>query len=281
MSEKEVYVSIKPQSEFLRKYIAYYYFNISKAVGYEKRFIFYPHYKNALTVYKNASAEIINGISTTKPDSSRAYAYIYTGIDLKNYEVSMQAPFNKIGVTFQPLGINHFLNQPLAALLNRESKYNFNHFGTPFDTVLNKVYNQEDFGKKGLILDAFFLKQFQDFEELRLLKAVDHFFKGNFSIQQVSEALKVNRKTLQRLFRKHLCCSPKDYANLIKFRNALTQYQEATEKPQLSSLAYDQQYYDQSDFIKNFKKLTGFNPKQMLGSLTHFGKEDTFWTVIE
>mgnify|MGYP001481976467 CR=1 FL=1 len=36
-------------------------------------------------------------------------------------------------------------------------------------------------------------------------------------------------------------------------------------------------YYDQSDFIKQFKKLTQLSPKKFMTAVTKLGDEDTFW----
>lgn len=278
---KGLYVTVKPKSEQLQKYIAYYYFDISEEKDYVKSFIFYPHVKNALTIYKNASVNVIGNKTTVFPNSESDYLLIYQGIVKQPIYANIKAPYNKIGVAFQPLGISYFIKNALGEIIaEKASKYNFKEFST-IHSVLDLAYKTNDIDEKVALLDAFFTKEFKDFHEERVIKAIDEMLNGNFSVQDISEKLQISRKTLLRLFKKHLLCSPKDYINIIKFRKALTQYQEATKKPQLTELAYKHDYYDQSDFIKQFKKITGFNPKKFLGSLTHFGSEDTFWTIMK
>lgn len=278
---KGLYVSVKPKNITLRQYIAYYYFDVSQEEDYVKSFIFYPHIKNALTIYKNASIEFSNGESLVFPDASLSYRMIYTGIKTEAFLAKMKAPYSKIGVAFQPLGISYFVKDAVGTLISKDSdKYNFKGF-LSLQSILDEVYSTSNIDKKVELLDAYFIKELKGFKEKRLIEAVNLMLKGDFLVQDISKKIGVNRKTLLRLFKKHLLCSPKDYINIIKFRKALTEYQEAVNKPQLTELAHQHDYYDQSDFIKQFKKITGFNPKKFLGSLTHFGTEDTFWTVTK
>jgi AraC-like DNA-binding protein len=48
----------------------------------------------------------------------------------------------------------------------------------------------------------------------------------------------------------------------------------------LTDLAYQFNYYDQSDFINQFRKITGINPKNLFKKVKHFGNENLFWKKI-
>ncbi len=241
--------------------------------------MFYPHYRNALTIYNNSEISFTDKGSTVLPKADKDFEIIYTGIHLQSRTGKILAPFDKIGVVFQALGINHFIDEPLSKIMPKSPKSDFNYFGNTFHEHLDNVYNTSDLDEKVTLLDAFFESQCHPFEEQRLLHAVTFMFKEEMSIFKISEALKISRKTLLRLFQKHLNCSPKDFSNLVKFRKAIEIYQES--KPSLTDLAYLNDYYDQSDFIKHFKKVTGFNPKKFFCNLSHLGTEDTFWTLLK
>ena len=276
---KETYKTLKPKSDVLSKYIAYYYFNASKENNYTKSFIFYPHYRNSITVYKNSEITLADNTSKVTPNNHKDFEIIYTGIHPNSRSGKIIAPFDKIGIVFQPLGFNNFLAESLTSVITEDPKSNFNYFGNDFASILDQVYKTTNFDKKVNLLDSFFMQKVLPFQENRLIKAVDLMFTGELNVLEISEALNINRKTLLRIFKKHLNCSPKEFSNLVKFRKAINTYQE--HKPALTDLAYQNDYYDQSDFIKHFKKVTGFNPKKFFGNLSHLGTEDTFWTVLK
>lgn len=276
---QETYTTLKPKSDLLSKYIAYYYFNTSLEKNHTKSFIFYPHYRNSITVYKNAEITFNHNSSKVIPNKDRDFEITYTGIQSNSRTGKIIAPFDKIGIVFQPLGLNNFITEPLSTIITENPKSNFNYFGNDFVHVLNQVYKTTDFNKKVNLLDAFFMQKIEPFQDNRLIQAIDLMFKGDLSMLEISETLNISRKTLLRIFKKHLNCSPKEFANLVKFRKAINTYQE--HKPTLTDLAYQNDYYDQSDFIKHFKKVTSFNPKKFFGNLSHLGTEDTFWTVLK
>ena len=274
----ETYITLKPKANVLRPYIAYYYFNASEEKNYCKEYMFYPHYRNAITVYKNSEISFADNRSTVVPNPNKTFEIIYTGIHLTSRIGKIHAPFDKIGIVFQPLGMNNFIKEALSSIVTEDPKADFNYFGDAFVKTLEQVYEYADPKQKVLVLDTFFESRIQPFAETRLLKAIDLMFDDQLGILEISEALQMSRKTLHRLFQKHLNCAPKEFSNLIKFRKAINTYQEY--KPALTDLAYRNDYYDQSDFIKHFKKVTGFNPKRFFGNLSHLGTEDTFWTVL-
>lgn len=281
MKSNDEYVSIKPNNEALKNYIAYYYFNFSKGASFTKEFLFYPHYKNALTIYKNASIKFSKNISTVIPEKQTDYTIIYTGIHLQSRIGKIKAPFNKIGIVFQPLGINNFMVDMFSEVIPESPKSNFQYFGDDFNKVLDKVYYTQNIESKRKLLDAFFIKILNPIQDERINNAVTFLLNDSSTIQEVADSLRISRKTLLRLFKKHLNCTPKDFASVVKFRNALSLYQASKKELQLTSLAYENNYYDQSDFIKHFKKTTGFNPKKFFSNISHLGTEDTFWTLLK
>jgi len=192
----------------------------------------------------------------------------------------IQTPFNKIGIVFQPLGINNFIEFPLCKVIDESPKANFDYFGDSFNITLHQVYATDIIEQKVNLLDGFFINMLNPFKEERLNDAVRLIFEKELAVQQLSDTLGMNRKTLFRLFKKHLNCAPKEFLTIVKFRKALNLYQRQDHKPQLTAFAYENEYYDQSDFIKHFKKVTGFNPKKFFSNISHLGSEDTFWTLL-
>lgn len=276
------FTSIKPNSHILRKYISYYYFTKDSRASTSYEFIYYPHYRNALTTYKGSERIDTSNRTEIKPCAENNYLVLYSTIKKTPRVVHITAPYDKIGVVFQPLGINHFIDRPLDQLVSPANEY-FNYFGDYFIEVLDTIYETSDFNKKVELLDEFFLSKLSEFEDQVLKKAVTaiHHENQKWNVLSLSEELTVNRKTLLRKFQKHLMCSVKHYLDTVKFRKALTNYLDSgsQEKPNLTSLSYQFDYFDQSEFIKHFKKLTGSKPLQLLKEIHRLGKEDTFWSI--
>ena len=279
--KSESFITEKPKSTLLKKYISYYYFH-NKAEGDKVQFMFYPHLKSAITVYKNSNTESANFKSQTYPDSSIDYKFLYQGIQLQACSSTITPPFSKIGIAFQPLGLNYFVNEPLANLLNIDETIEFNYFKPSIVELMDQVYACQSIEKKIKLLDAYFKSKLSNFKEERLEKAIQLIIKSDkkFNVEALANELSINRKTLLRLFRKHLNCSTKDYLHICQFRKAVDSYKLSGKKKYLGELAHMHDYYDQSDFIKHFKKITGFNPKRFFKDIKHMGNEDIFWSFV-
>ena len=194
--------------------------------------------------------------------------------------VRMIAPFQKIGIVFNPLGINHFIHKPLSEILFEEISPEIIYFNDSMTGVCVGVFEKKDFDKKARLLEEYFETILVQFKEPIVLKAVQLILDAEDTIQvdQLSDEVGVSRKTLLRLFNKHLNCSVKTYIDIVRFRKALDTYQQSNEKPLLTTLAQDVGYYDQSDFIKNFRKISGLSPKLLFKNIQKIGSENTFWS---
>ena len=82
--------------------------------------------------------------------------------------VSIMPPFDKIGVAFQPLGLNYFVDQPLGELMTNREDIRFDYFRKDILPVLDQVYTSKDITKKVQLLDQYFLQKLVDFSESRL-----------------------------------------------------------------------------------------------------------------
>ena len=84
---------------------------------------------------------------------------------------------------------------------------------------------------------------------------------GQISVNELSEKLQINRRQLERRFSSVIGLSPKQLSKIIRLQATLKML-EKKEFTSLTSLAYDNGYYDQTHFINDFKEFTGVTPKQ-------------------
>lgn len=272
------FITIKPKNELVAKYVAYYYFHVSDNPDFSKKFFFYPNYKHALTIYKKSDVSVSTEGSLVMPSSEDKMVHFYSINTDKNIKVELHGVFNKIGIVFNPLGLNHFIKDSLSNFFDR-SINKFDCFGVDFIKVLEKIYAEADAEKRAGLLDDFFTQNFLGFDEPVVKKAVQEILNSNGSVkvEELSEQLNINRKTLLRLFKKHLCCSVEEYKKLVMFRNALNYSQQAGEDTSLTDVALYSLYYDQAHYIKHFKSVTMQSPKALLSKLTKLGSQETYW----
>src|SRR5690606_37971493 len=186
--------------------------------------------------------------------------------------------FDKIGIVFNPLGINFFIDKPLSEILTSDFDF-FPHFGEEFREVLTRVFDEKDLQNKVTLLDTFFEKRFVEFDEPILKKSIKEIISTNGAIKvaELSEEVNTNRKTLLRLFKKHTNMSVEEYRKMVMFRQAFNYFHQSKEKTNLTDVALFSMYYDQAHFIKHFKSITKETPTTLLSKISHLGEEDTYW----
>lgn len=74
-----------------------------------------------------------------------------------------------------------------------------------------------------------------------------------------------SQKHLIHLFKNRLGITPKNFQRVHRFNNSLHQIQTIRGKPDWSSLVFDNGYYDQAHFVKEFGCFSNFNPGQYSG----------------
>ena len=87
--------------------------------------------------------------------------------------------------------------------------------------------------------------------------------KGSIRVGQLAEESTLSRRQFERRFVERIGVSPKSLAQIVKFQHVL---QSMKNVERLTHLAYDAEYYDQSHFIKDFRKRSGATPKQIQAS---------------
>jgi AraC-like DNA-binding protein len=276
---QEMFITRKPNNSLLDKHIAYYYFHSSLDNQLQKEFIFYPGYKNALTIYNHSKVIFGVNYSSVKPDTESDYIFIYSGMQKYPRIAQMTSPYDKIGIIFKELGINHFIKEPLSIISPHPIDKSFNYFGNDLVNTCNAIYKEEDIDVKVNLLNLFFESKFCDFPEQVVKHCVDFIIHSleKPTVESLTTRFHTPKKTLLRLFQKHLDCSVKDFIDIVQFRKSLDSYLLQNRRP-LTDVALENGYYDQPQFINHFKKLALTNPKKFFNDIEKVNNTDIFWT---
>lgn len=85
------------------------------------------------------------------------------------------------------------------------------------------------------------------------------------TVTELSSITCLCKKQFERLFHSLVGMNPKEYARIVRFQKALAQMQHQTGKEiSQAQIAYASGYSDQSHFIREFKKLSGYTPMSLL-----------------
>ena len=87
---------------------------------------------------------------------------------------------------------------------------------------------------------------------------------GQLSVDELSRRHNTSRRQLSRKFSASIDLSPKQLSKTIRLQSTLKAVLNKKVHT-LTDLAYNNEYYDQAHFIKDFKEFTGLTPKAFYG----------------
>ncbi|NDV46338.1 AraC family transcriptional regulator [Paludibacter sp. 221] len=167
-------------------------------------------------------------------------------------------------VLFQPQGLMAFFDIPLAEFYNRMMPLKYILRGDS-DELEMRLNEAESFGERIVLIERFLLKRLEKSRKKYEYNRVNHSIglinnsKASVSIEQLASHACLSRKQLERVFSDYIGSTPKQFLKTVRFQSALAQKSLFKEK-NLTELAYDAGYYDQSHMINDFKILSGFTP---------------------
>ena len=226
--------------------------------GAETIYVCAPTGGIGITIVLSGQTEILmNGSwETTAP-------YTVYGLIRKAQSIKMVGNYREITIGFKPQVLQLLLNERLSDLPIDAA--------TDLYDVLDRKKIDPLVGRLGAatrdeqivdIVAAFILDTIQAHsadvrveEAYRLITTA-----GISNIEQVSDRLAISSAALRMLFRDKLGVSPKELVQFSRIKRALNHRVE--DVGNLTSIGYESDFYDQSHFIRDFKKTIGIVPKQ-------------------
>ncbi|HKO47726.1 MAG TPA: helix-turn-helix transcriptional regulator [Polyangiaceae bacterium] len=99
-----------------------------------------------------------------------------------------------------------------------------------------------------------------------VLAAADRLGSGNASVNAIASDLGVSERHLRRVFREIVGLSPKTFAKVTRFRQALRAARKENHAS-WATIALDAGYYDQAHLISEFRTIAGVTPRALVGEL--------------
>ena len=174
---------------------------------------------------------------------------------------------NSFAVRFYPYGFANLVTIPIKDLADKETP-----LASLFDedvvrSLEHEIRNASDTKERINIVEAFLMAKLSD------RTTIDHIVKTTIDTMvqtkgstPVSSLLKGDlskRKQLERKFFGKVGISPKKLGKVIRLQAVLKMLLNRGAE-NLTGVAYDNDYYDQAHFIKDFKDFTGTTPKAFL-----------------
>jgi len=170
-------------------------------------------------------------------------------------------------VRFQPNGFLPFATLPIKEMENTAIPLH-ELFGKDGEVIGGKVLNANSASERIELIEKFLFNRLAD------KKNIDNIVKltvetilntnGQFSVYELSKQNNISRRQLTRKFSSTIGLSPKQLSKTIRLQATLKTLL-ISKVASLTDLAYENEYFDQAHFIKDFKEFTGLTPKEFYG----------------
>ncbi len=188
------------------------------------------------------------------------------GIRKQSLWISQQSHQDFFCVRFKLGGAYPFLRVPTNQLHSSITSIHA-FLGTDFSELEEELYELQANEKRVARMNAFLLQKLQDglspkqelVNEAIVLMAKDE----NASIQSTCRQVQSNYKTLERHFKTVVGLNPRELRAIRRFNRAV-HLMYSCQFNTLTAVAYAAGYFDQSHFIREFKRLADMSPKQFL-----------------
>ena len=191
------------------------------------------------------------------------------GQNTTSFNIEPTGYVDTFAVRFYPYGFANFVNVPIKTLANKETPIEVLFEKTVAQDLEQEIIQASDTKQRIEIIELFLLKKLteQTMADRIVRTTIDTLLttKGGTSISEIFKDDPSKRRQLERMFVNKVGVSPKQLGKLIRLQSALKMLLNE-EGGTLTNIAYENDYYDQSHFTKDFKDFTGVSPKEFLGN---------------
>lgn len=188
-------------------------------------------------------------------------------------DVEDNSPSGTIGFQFSPIGAYRFFHISQSEIKNQIHPLT-DILGNIAKALEEQICNAEGINGKINLLQQFLLKQLahrngDDIFDFCIQKIA--LTKGRISIKELERETGFSSRWLNIKFQEKVGISPKNLSSIIRFQQFYQALTKSSENNFFKKEFYDY-YYDQSHFIKDFKRFTGFPPTKFSLTENEFGK---------
>jgi AraC-like DNA-binding protein len=164
-------------------------------------------------------------------------------------------------VYFTEIGFTHFVSHPANELFN---------LSLPLGDVFDKKSVTEVEEKLAIattdkqrikVVEQFLVSELKDIETDKLIvEAVKLIYQtnGTIRIKELNEKLLISQSPFEKRFRKVVGTTAKKFASIVRFNTILNSLNNTKS---LTEICYENNFFDQAHFIKDFKQFTGDTPE--------------------
>jgi AraC-like DNA-binding protein len=253
-----------PRHPKLNDHIEYYYFLRTDDKNFSKAYYSFPNTNHSFNIHKNISCKIGADYIHVGEDEQANYQTIIQGKYETPLFIQLKGRLDKVTIIFKPLGVNHFIDRPFTAIAKNTSQL-FSEWqnDNAYTDFLNKFYRTTDNTKRAALLETFLLSKYHECSDYALLKkAIEQLtdFETEHSIEEIAKNIGMNTRTFNRIFYKQVGIAPVSFKKIARFRHSLKTKLFDDQFKKLTAIGYESNFYDQSYFIKMYRKLTNETP---------------------
>lgn len=164
-------------------------------------------------------------------------------------------------VYFTEIGFTQFASHPSNELFNLSISLDNIFDKNKVSEVEEKLALAKSDKQRIKTVEQFLLSQLKNNETDRLIvEAIKLIYqsKGTIRIKDLNDKLCISQSPFEKRFRKVVGTTPKKFASIVRFNFVLNKLEDAKS---ITEICYENNFFDQAHFIKNFKQFTGNTPE--------------------
>jgi AraC-like DNA-binding protein len=184
-----------------------------------------------------------------------------TGISDSYKVFKNSANIGTILVYFTEIGFTHFTSHPANELFNLSLSLDDIFEKSKVNEVEEKLATVSTDKQRIKIVEQFFVSQLKDIQtDMLVVEAVKLIYqsKGTIRIKELNEKLFISQSPFEKRFRKVVGTTAKKFASIVRFNSVLDNMNETKS---LTEICYENNFFDQAHFIKDFKQFAGDTPE--------------------
>lgn len=255
----------KPKNKLLARYIEGYYFLEKERDEPVVEYLTFPNNFSIISLLQDTQLTLSGNSALIEEKAGGDFTSQLICHYEKPIRIQYEGRIREITFYFKPLGLNAFIEKPLQQYLG-DSFRSFVPF-EDYEAAMKSILAEESLEEQRNGIEAYWLSKFLGFENPLLQHIIADLTDetADHAIEQLAVKYDTSRQNISRQFGLHIGKTPSEFKKIQRFRKTMAKNMEGRN---LTSLSYDNSFYDQSHLIRDFKSFTGLTPKAFFRSIS-------------